>query len=148
MIWTPHLTVAAVIERDGKFLMVEEHKNGRTVFNQPAGHVENQETIHAAIIREVKEETAWDFMPEFIVGVYKWRKQDVDTTYIRVCFAGHVSNHDPEQALDNGILAANWLSYTDITALDAQQIRSPMVSTCINDYRHKAKYPLGLITEC
>ena len=148
MIWTPHFTVAAVIQRDGKFLMVEERKDERSVYNQPAGHVENQETIQNAVIREVKEETAWDFTPEYIVGCYKWRKQDVDITYIRVCFAGSVSHHDPEQALDDGILAANWLSYEDITSMNTQKMRSPMVCKCIDDYRNQIQYPLELIREC
>ena len=147
MIWTPRLTVAAVIETDGKFLMVEERKDARTVYNQPAGHVENQESIQDAIIREVKEETAWDFTPEYIVGFYKWRKQDIDTTFIRLCFAGSVAHHDPEQALDDGILAANWFSHEEITAIDAQRMRSPMVRQCLDDYRRNIKYPLEMISE-
>ena len=147
MIWTPRLTVAAVIETDGKFLMVEERKDARTVYNQPAGHVENQESIQDAIIREVKEETAWDFTPEYIVGFYKWRKQDIDTTIIRLCFAGSVTHHDPKQALDDGILAANWFSHEEITAIDAQRMRSPMVRQCLDDYRRNIKYPLEMISE-
>lgn len=150
MIWTPRLTVAAVIERDGKFLMVEERdeNNDRNVYNQPAGHVENHESIQAAIIREVKEETAWDFSPEYIVGLYKWRKHDIDTTFIRLCFAGSVSNHASEQELDDGILAANWWSFEEVMSIDSQLMRSPMVWQCINDYRHEIKYPLDFITEC
>jgi len=147
MIWTPHLVVSAVIEHEGKFLMVEEQRDGHTVYNQPAGHVENQEAIQDAVIREVKEETAWDFAPEYIVGCYKWRKQNTDTTYIRLCFAGKASNHDPEQALDDGILSANWIPYDDIISMDAQRMRSPMVRQCIDDYRRKIKYPMELITE-
>jgi len=147
MIWTPHLTVAAVIEQEGKFLMVEERDNGRTVFNQPAGHVENKETIHDAVIREVKEETAWDFLPEYIVGIYKWRKPDNDITFVRVCFAGIVSQRDPHQALDDGIIAATWLSHKELTTMDTQRMRSPLVRQCINDYSENTKYPLGMIKE-
>jgi len=147
MIWTPHLTVAAVIEQDGKFLMVEERDGDRTVYNQPAGHVENEETIYDAVIREVKEETAWDFLPQHIVGIYKWRKPDKDITFVRVCFAGEVSQHDPDQALDDGILAATWLSHKELTAMDTQRMRSPLVQQCINDYNGNKKYPLDMITE-
>ena len=147
MIWTPRLTVAAVIERDGKFLMVKERDDEQTVYNQPAGHVENQESIQEAVIRETKEETAWDFAPEYIVGFYKWRKQENDTTYVRICFAGTVSKHDPEQTLDDGILAANWLSFEEIISMDEQRMRSPMVRQCIDDYRRGIKQPLEFITE-
>ena len=147
MIWTPHLTVAAIVERNEKFLMVKETDDGRAVYNQPAGHVEKHETVQDAIVREVKEETAWDFLPEYIVGFYKWHKQDSDTTYVRICYAGKASNHDPEQALDDGILSANWLDFDDIMSMDSKSMRSPMVRKCISDYRNKIEYPLEFITE-
>ncbi len=147
MTWKPHLTVAAVIERDGKFLMVEEQADGNTVYNQPAGHVENNETIYDAVIREVNEETAWDFVPEYIVGLYKWRKADIDRTFVRICFAGAVSNHQLSQQLDEGILSANWISQTELMAMDNKKMRSPMVRQCIDDFNQGKHFPLDLITE-
>ena len=147
MIWTPHLTVAAVIERDGEMLMVEELADSRNVYNQPAGHVENQETIYDAVIREVNEETAWCFKPEYIVGLYKWRKPEIDRTFVRICFAGSVENHNPAQALDDGILAASWISSEQLLNMSAERMRSPLVKQCINDYRQGKQYPLDFITE-
>lgn len=147
MIWTPHLTVAAVIERDGQFLMVKERSHLRTVFNQPAGHVENQETVIDAVIREVKEETAWTFCPEYIIGLYKWRNPDNDTTFLRVCYAGTVSQHTASQALDEDILSAEWIATEKLLAMDNQQLRSPMVKKCIKDYLDDKHYPLDIINE-
>jgi len=147
MIWKPHLTVAAVIERNDQFLMVEEQADNQIVYNQPAGHVENNESIYDAIIREVNEETAWDFTPEYIVGLYKWRKADIDRTFIRVCFAGSVNNHQASQKLDDDILNASWVSLTDLSSMDAEKMRSPMVKQCIDDYRLNKRYPLDFITE-
>jgi len=147
MIWTPHLTVAAVIERDGHFLMVEEAADGQTVINQPAGHVEKDEYIPDAVIREVQEETAWQFAPEHIVGIYQWRKPGTGPSFLRVCFSGNVANHDPAQELDEGILAARWLSYDELCALPGTSLRSPLVLRCIDDYLSGNRYPMDVIHE-
>jgi len=146
MIWTPHLTVAAVIERDGQYLLVDENIKGNRVYNQPAGHVEDNETCVDAIIREVQEETAWQFIPESIVGTFKWRAPD-GNTFVRICYQGQLSNFDASQPLDTGIVAADWLSDDDIAALPDGRLRSPMVMQCINAYQQDQRYPLDLITE-
>ena len=147
MIWTPHLTVSAVIERDGRFLMVEEHADGLIVINQPAGHVEKDEYIPDAVIREVNEETAWQFIPEYIVGIYQWRKPETGPSFLRVCFAGSVDNQNPSQKLDEGIISAKWLSYDELCALPETTLRSPLVLRCINDYLSGNRYPMDMIHE-
>jgi len=147
MIWKPHLTVAAVIERNGELLMVQENDGDCVVYNQPAGHVENQETFYDAIIREVNEETAWCFTPEYIVGLYKWRKLHIDRTFVRVCFSGSVKNHNPTQQLDDGILSADWIPTEQLLSMNAEKMRSPMVKKCIDDYLLGMRYPMDLITE-
>jgi len=109
MVWTPRATVAAVIERDGKFLMVEEpdsrpgSKPGSTVFNQPAGHLENNEDLIQAVIREVNEETAWEFTPQYILGIYQWQPPTGDKTYMRTTYVGTVDNHRSGQPLEDGM---------------------------------------------
>ena len=100
MTWKPHTTVAAVIERDGQFLMVEEEIDGRVVFNQPAGHLDPNESLHTAVIRETREETAWSFVPQAITGIYLWQLDTSQRTYLRVAFCGSCSNHDMQQKLD------------------------------------------------
>lgn len=146
MIWTPHLTVAAVIERDGQFLLVDENIKGNKVYNQPAGHLEDNETCLAAVIREVQEETAWQFMPDSILGIFKWRAPD-DNTFFRICYQGQVTNHDPAQQLDTGIIAARWLTLAEITALPDTRLRSPLVRQCIHAYQQGQQYPLDIIAE-
>ncbi len=143
-IWTPHTTVAAVVERDNHFLIVEEPKNGRIVFNQPAGHLEDNESLIDAIIREVREETAWGFTPEYLLGVYLWKLPEKSRTYLRFTFVGSVHDHDPNQTLFDGILSANWKTLSDLHSNTAQ-LRSPMVLSCINDYLAGHRYPLDLL---
>ena len=106
MSWHPHVTVAAIIEQDDKFLIVKEQSDGKVVYNQPAGHLEANETLLNAVVREVQEETAWQFIPEFIVGLYRMHVASKNVTYLRVCFSGSANNHSPDQALDDGIIEA------------------------------------------
>jgi len=146
MVWTPRATVAAVIERNGKFLMVEEPDSsnpGSTVFNQPAGHLENNENLVQAVIREVNEETAWDFTPQYILGVYQWQPASAEKTYMRTTYVGTVDNHRPQQPLEDGILQACWLSRDELVARSGQ-LRSPLVLGCIDDYLKGTRYPLEL----
>ena len=89
---TPEVTVAAVVERDGRFLIVEERIGGRLVFNQPAGHVEDRETLVEAVIRETREESAWCFHPEAMVGTYLWRNPNTGRSYLRFAFCGSVDD--------------------------------------------------------
>lgn len=112
------------------------------MINQPAGHVENGETLQAAIIREVFEETAYKFSPDEISGIYQWQ-HDNGETYLRVCFTGQVYDHQPEQALDAGIIQSCWLSLDEIESKD--NLRSPLVTQCISDYLAGYRYPLSLI---
>jgi ADP-ribose pyrophosphatase YjhB (NUDIX family) len=147
MVWKPHVTVAAVIERNGEFLMVEEIADQQAVYNQPAGHLEDGESFIDAIIREVQEETAWQFMPNAITGIYRWRKPDEGKTFVRVCFTGALGEHSPTQQLDEGIIAAPWLPRSELLALPSSHLRSPMVKLCMEDYLAGKRYPLDMITE-
>ena len=126
MIWTPHTTVAAVIEQDGKFLLVEEETAEGIRFNQPAGHLEEGESLFAAVIRETYEETAHHFEPQHLLGVYHWRHPTKDLTYLRFAFTGNVTGFDPDQKLDDGIIRAVWMTLDEIR--NTQDVhRSPQV---------------------
>ena len=109
-IWKPNVTVAAVVEQDGRFLMVEEETDDGLRFNQPAGHLEKGESLVAAAAREALEETAHRFRPGFLVGIYQWPKPGSDITYLRFAFGGSVEGFEPERRLDDGIVRAVWLS--------------------------------------
>jgi 8-oxo-dGTP pyrophosphatase MutT (NUDIX family) len=145
MIWKPNVTVAAVIERDGRFLLVEEETADGLRFNQPAGHLDEGESLLEAVARETFEETAHRFVPRFLVGIYQWRRPAGDVTYLRFAFGGEVTGHDPGQALDEGILRALWLA-PDELARRRERHRSPLVAQCIADYLAGRRYPLELIT--
>ena len=144
MIWKPHVTVAAIIEHDGRFLMVEERSEGRLVYNQPAGHLDEGEGLIAAAIRETLEETAWRFMPTALIGLYRWQHPQKGNTYLRVCFAGTCHDHDPLRPLDKGIVRARWMSRAELMA-HAERLRSPLVIQCIDDYLAGKRYPLDII---
>ena len=144
MIWKPNVTVAAVIERDGKFLLVEEETSQGLRFNQPAGHWEANETLSAATIREALEESAYDFEPKFLIGIYRWHAPESDTTYLRFAFGGSVTAHHPELKLDEGIVRAVWLTIDEIRANQARH-RSPLVLRCCEDYLAEKRYPLDLL---
>lgn len=138
------LTVAAVVERQGQFLLVEERVGSRLVFNQPAGHVEPGEQFLDAVVRETLEETAWKFHPEALVGVYLWDHPQQPRSFLRVTFCGRVSDHDPTRKLDSGIERAIWLTREQIAAR-AARLRSPMVLGCIDDYLNGQRYPLEAV---
>ncbi len=139
----PHLTVAAVIEQDGEYLLVEEHSGDRVVFNQPAGHVEINESLLDAIKRETAEETGYLFTPQSIVGIYLLEAEN-GITYCRFCFCGSVV--EPEQiiTLDKEIIQPHWLSRDEIINKGAQ-IRSPLVLKSIDDYLNGQRYPLEML---
>lgn len=141
----PKVTVAGVVERDGCFLVVEERTvDGKLVINQPAGHVEHGETLLEAVRREVFEETAWQFTPEFLVGIYIWAHPNGKHSYLRVCFGGTVDQHQPDQALDEPIVQAHWLTREQLEARHAQ-LRSPLVLGVIDDYLAGERYPLSVL---
>ena len=144
MQWKPNVTVAAIIEDNGRFLLVEEDADNHIVYNQPAGHLEKNESLITAIRREVLEETGWEFEPQALVGVYLYPNPRVDIVYLRFCFAGRGVRHDPSLYLDKGIIRAVWMSKTEVEA-NRENLRSGMVLTCINDYLAGKRYPLELI---
>ena len=129
----PDVTVAAIAETDGRFLVVEERINRRLLFNQPAGHVERGETLLAAVVREAREETAWRFEPHALVGVYLWRNPKSHREILRFAFTGHVSDHDAAQELDRGIIGTHWLTRSELEARK-ERLRSPLVLRCVHDY--------------
>ena len=145
MVWKPHVTVAAVLERDGKFLLVEEETDDGLRYNQPAGHLECGESLSEAAVRETLEETGYHFTPQFLVGVYHWRNEARDITYLRFAFVGKITGHEAQRKLDQGIVAAHWLTLDEIRALEARH-RSPMIMRCIDDWRAGKRYPLDLVT--
>jgi 8-oxo-dGTP pyrophosphatase MutT (NUDIX family) len=146
MIWTPHVTVAAVAERAGRFLMVEEAADGAHVLNQPAGHLEAGESLVEAVKRETLEETAWQFCPSALVGIYLWTHARSRTSYLRVTFCGDCTAHHADRPLDEGVLRTLWLTYGELHA-ERQRLRSPMVLRCIEDYLAGCRYPIELLNE-
>ncbi len=143
-IWKPNVTVAALIERDGFFLLVEEETTDGLRFNQPAGHLDAGESLVAACAREAMEETAHAFTPTELVGVYQWPRPQGDITYLRFAFAGKVGAHDTARQLDTGILRAVWMTREEIEASVARH-RSPLVLQCVHDYLSGRRFPLDLI---
>lgn len=144
MVWKPHVTVSAVIEHNDKFLVVEEDIRGKLVFNNPAGHLEEGETLIEAVRRETLEETAFEFTPAAITGIYLWRKQHNGKTFLRVNFSGPCGN-ETNQPLDDGIHRALWLSREELAA-NPERLRSPMVLRCIDDYLSGTRHPLSVLT--
>ena len=145
MIWKPNVTVAAVIEQDGKFLLVEENTSQGRLFNQPAGHLEANESLLAAIVRETLEESAYQFEPQHLVGIYRWHSSGSDTTYLRFAFTGNILAHYPEQPLDEGIIRAAWVSVEEIRA-GQERHRSPLVLRCVEDYMCGKRYSLDIFS--
>lgn len=146
-IWKPSVTVAAIIERDQRFLLVEEHTAEGIKFNQPAGHLDPGESLVAAAAREAIEETAHEFIPDTLVGVYLSRYQssrmNEDVTYLRFAFTGTLGAlHD--RPLDEGILRTVWMSHKEIIATQDRH-RSPLVLKCVEDYLAGQRFPLSVI---
>ena len=145
MVWKPDVTVAAVIERDGRFLLVEEIIRGRRVFNQPAGHVEDREGLLAAVVRETLEETTGHFIPQALLGLYLWRGAGGHST-LRIAFTGTVERFDAQRGLDPPVIATHWL--TPAQLLERQrQLRTPLVTRCIEDYLAGRRLPLAAIAD-
>ena len=145
MIWKPSVTVAAVIERGGRFLFVEERIDGRLVLNQPAGHLDPGESLLAACKREVLEETAHDFEPRSLVGVYRWHYAAKDVTFLRFCFAGEAGDFHKERKLDKEIVQLHWLTPAELDARKAEH-RSPLVAKCVRDFLAGKRFPLDLFS--
>jgi 8-oxo-dGTP pyrophosphatase MutT (NUDIX family) len=142
--WKPSASVAAVIERDGRFLLVEERIDGRRVLNQPAGHLDPGESLVAACRREVLEETAHRFEPTAMVGIYRWHYAAKDVTFLRFCFKGSLGN-DEKRPLDRQILRLHWLSADELRARRAEH-RSPLVQQCVDDFQAGRHFSLDVLS--
>lgn len=143
-VWRPSVTVAAVIERQGKFLFVQERVDGRLVLNQPAGHLDPGESLVAACRREVLEETAHRFEPTGLVGVYRWHYAAKDVTFLRFCFKGKVEGSEA-RALDKEIAALVWLTSGELRQRSAEH-RSPLVQKCVDDFLAGRHFPLEVLS--
>ena len=149
--WKPNVTVAAVIEREGRFLLVEEHTDGGLKLNTPAGHLDPGETPAEGCAREALEETAHHFRPTSLVGIYMARFErgkpdaagEIDITYMRFAFAGELGAFEPDRALDTGIVRTLWMTPQELRA-SVSRHRSPLLLQCIEDYLAGQRYPLDL----
>jgi phosphatase NudJ len=146
--WRPSVTVAAVIERDGRFLMIEEETSEGLRINNPAGHLDPGETPAEGCAREAMEETAWHFKPTHLLGVYISRFQrsttGEDITYLRFAFTGEVGEQVPGRALDHGIVRTLWMTADELRAT-ADRHRSPLVLRCLEDYLAGVRHPLSAV---
>jgi 8-oxo-dGTP pyrophosphatase MutT (NUDIX family) len=143
MNWPLHVTVASVAEREGKFLLVQESVGGNSVINQPAGHLEDNESLVQAVVRETLEETAWQFEPTALVGVYRWKHPKGDT-FLRFCFTGNLVQEESNRTLDHGIEQVVWLDRAAVQQR-VQMLRSPLVLRCIDDYLAGIRIDLSAI---
>ena len=146
--WRPSVTVAAVIERDGRFLMIEEETSEGLRINNPAGHLDPGETPAEGCAREALEETAWTFSPTHLLGVYISRFQrsttGEDITYLRFAFTGELGDLVPGRKLDHGIVRTMWMTADELRAT-ADRHRSPLVLRCLQDYLDGVRYPLTAV---
>ena len=142
--WKPNVTVAAIAERDGHFLMVEEQTDEGLRFNQPAGHLEAGESLLEAAARAALEETGHHFVPDSLVGIYQWPRPQGDITYLRFAFGGVVASLDADRVLDEGIVRALWLSRDELRDC-ADRHRSPLVMQCVEDWCAGKRHDLSLI---
>jgi 8-oxo-dGTP pyrophosphatase MutT (NUDIX family) len=144
VVWKPSVTVAAIIERNGKFLLVEEVADGRRVLNQPAGHLDPGESLVEACRREVMEETAHRFAPTALVGVYRWHYAEKDVTFLRFCFSGRLDGSE-DRPLDKEIVALHWLTPAQLAGRRAEH-RSPLVQRCVEDFLAGRHFPLEVLS--
>jgi len=142
--WHPHKTVATVVERNGRFLMVEELIKGQLVLNQPAGHLEANESLAAAAMRETLEETAWEVELTGFLGLYQQTNTVDNICYIRSCFIATALREVPGRELDTEIVRALWLNRAELEARK-EQMRSPVVLRVIDDYLQGKAYPLDVV---
>ena len=144
MTWEPHVTVATIIERDDRFLMVYEEADGKDVYNQPAGHLDPDETLMEAAIRETLEETGWTVKLTGVVGVNLYTAPSNGITYCRTTVIAEPVSHDVSRKLDTGIIEAVWLTYNELLERK-DQLRSPMTLQIIDEYRAGRRFPLNVV---
>jgi 8-oxo-dGTP pyrophosphatase MutT (NUDIX family) len=142
--WQPHVTVATVVEDQGRFLLVEEEAEGRIVFNQPAGHLEPGETLLQAALRETLEETGWQVALTGVISLGLYTAPANGVTYVRTTFAATPVAHDPARPLEEGIRRAVWLTPDEILAL-GPQLRSPLVHEVVAQYLRGERHPLSMV---
>ena len=143
--WVPHITVATIVEKDHKFLMVEEDLHGKKLLNQPAGHLDEGETLVQAAIRETQEESGWLVKVNHLVEFSQWTSPKSNTHFLRACFAGTAVKHFPEQKLDQGIIRALWMSRDEVKE-NLHRLRSPLVLNHIDHYIAGKKYDLDFFS--
>ena len=148
--WQPDVTVATVVVQDGKLLMVEERAQGRLVFNQPAGHLEPDESLQEAALRETREETGWDVALTAFIGAYQWKAPDSEAGpgrhYLRFAFAAEPVAHDAARVLDEGIVQALWMSPQELQQQHARH-RSPLVWQVVQDYLAGRRSPRSMLQQ-
>ena len=142
--WKPNVTVAGIIERNHRFLLVEENTTDGVRLNQPAGHLEEGESILEAARREVLEETAHPFTPESLVGIYQWVRPAGDITYLRFAFTGHIGERISDRQLDEGIIRTVWMSLEELRD-SRERHRSPIILRCVEDYLSGKRHGLDLL---
>ncbi|MDB6001939.1 MAG: nudJ [Rhizobacter sp.] len=146
--WKPSVTVAAIVEQDGRYLLVEEHTANGLMLNNPAGHLERGESLLQAVVREAREETTRTFTPDALLGLYMSRSVRPDTgdevTYLRIAFRGSVGEADPSLSLDHGIVRAVWMTPAEIEASRARH-RSSSLWRCVQDHLAGVRLPLDII---
>ncbi|MBE1161003.1 NUDIX hydrolase [Dyella acidiphila] len=143
-VWRPHVTVACVVADGDRYLMVEEEVSGRIAYNQPAGHLDDLESLQQAAVRETREETGWTVALTHLIGVHQWRSKEHGDVVVRFSFAAKPLSHDPQQPLDTGIRRALWLTRGEIAAL-GERLRSPMVLMSIDDWLAGQRLPLSIV---
>ncbi|KTC21834.1 MULTISPECIES: NUDIX hydrolase [Pseudomonas syringae group] len=146
MDWQAHVTVATIVEDQGRFLFVEEIKGGRKVLNQPAGHLDPNESLQRAAVRETLEETGWDVELSSVVGIYLYTAPSNGVTYQRICFAAKALRHHPDYALDDGIVGPTWLTRDELLA-EQDRWRSELVLRCVDDYLNAERFSLDLLRD-
>ena len=146
--WRPNVTVAAIVEHEGRYLLVEEHTPEGLMLNNPAGHLDPGESPQQGVVREALEESARVFTPQALVGIYLWRtlrpQRHQDVTYLRLAFCGTVGEELPGHTLDHGIVRTLWLTLEQIRASVARH-RSPLLLRCVEDHVAGRRYPLELV---
>lgn len=145
--WQPDVTVATVVVRDGRLLMVEERVRGALVLNQPAGHLEPDESLLEAALRETLEETGWEVTLTAFIGAYQWKAPADGRHFLRLAFAAEPRRHHPDRALDEGIVQALWLTPAELSA-ENHRHRSPLVWRAVEDFLSGRRFPLQALTHC